>query len=144
MLLLDEPTNDLDVETIAWLEDFLADYENIVIVVSHDRHFLDAVCTHVADVDRSKIQIHTGNYTFWYETSKLAARQMSDKNKKMEEKRKELQEFIARFSANASKSRQATSRKKHWRNWSLKRSHHPTESILESSSAQTAKWATRC
>ncbi|HQU76315.1 MAG: ATP-binding cassette domain-containing protein [Chitinophagales bacterium] len=112
VLLLDEPTNDLDVETIAWLEDFLADYENIVIVVSHDRHFLDAVCTHVADVDRSKIQIHTGNYTFWYETSKLAARQMSDKNKKMEEKRKELQEFIARFSANASKSRQATSRKK--------------------------------
>lgn len=112
ILLLDEPTNDLDVETISWLEDFLADYENVVIVVSHDRHFLDAVCTHVADVDRQQIQIHTGNYTFWYETSKLAARQMNDKNKKVEDKRKELLEFIARFSANASKSRQATSRKK--------------------------------
>jgi ATPase subunit of ABC transporter with duplicated ATPase domains len=112
ILLLDEPTNDLDIETITWLEDFLADYENVVLVVSHDRHFLDAVCTHVADVDRQKIHIHTGNYTFWYESSQLAARQMSDKNKKIEEKRKELQEFIARFSANASKSRQATSRKK--------------------------------
>ena len=112
ILLLDEPTNDLDIETIVWLEDFLAGYENIVLVVSHDRHFLDAVCTHVADVDRQKIHIHTGNYTFWYETSKLAARQMSDKNKKVEEKRKELQDFIARFSANASKSKQATSRKK--------------------------------
>lgn len=112
ILLLDEPTNNLDVETIAWLENFLADYENIVLVVSHDRHFLDAVCTHVADVDRSKIKIYTGNYTFWYESSQLAARQMSDKNKKMEDKRKELQDFIARFSANASKSKQATSRKK--------------------------------
>jgi ATPase subunit of ABC transporter with duplicated ATPase domains len=112
ILLLDEPTNNLDVETIAWLENFLADYENIVLVVSHDRHFLDAVCTHVADVDRSKIKIYTGNYTFWYESSQLAARQMSDKNKKIEEKRKDLMEFIARFSANASKSKQATSRKK--------------------------------
>ncbi|MBX3242518.1 MAG: ATP-binding cassette domain-containing protein [Chitinophagaceae bacterium] len=112
ILILDEPTNDLDVETIGWLENFLADYENIVIVVSHDRHFLDAVCTHVADVDRQKIKIYTGNYTFWYETSQLAARQMSDKNKKMEEKRKDLLDFIARFSANASKSKQATSRKK--------------------------------
>ncbi len=112
ILLLDEPTNDLDIETISWLENFLADYENIVLVVSHDRHFLDTVCTHVADVDRKKISIHTGNYSFWYESSKLAARQMSDKNKKVEEKRKELLEFIARFSANASKSRQATSRKK--------------------------------
>ncbi|HAO45398.1 MAG TPA: ABC-F family ATPase, partial [Chitinophagaceae bacterium] len=112
ILLLDEPTNNLDVETISWLENFLADYENIVLVVSHDRHFLDAVCTHVADVDRSKIKIYTGNYTFWYESSQLAARQMSDKNKKMEEKRKDLLEFIARFSANASKSKQATSRKK--------------------------------
>jgi ATPase subunit of ABC transporter with duplicated ATPase domains len=112
ILLLDEPTNDLDVETINWLENFLADYENIVIVVSHDRHFLDTVCTHVADVDRQKIKIYTGNYTFWYESSQLAARQMSDKNKKMEEKRKDLLEFIARFSANASKSKQATSRKK--------------------------------
>lgn len=112
ILLLDEPTNDLDLETIGWLENFLADYENIVIVVSHDRHFLDGVCTHVADVDRQKIKIYTGNYTFWYESSQLAARQMSDKNKKMEEKRKDLLDFIARFSANASKSRQATSRKK--------------------------------
>lgn len=112
ILLLDEPTNNLDVETISWLENFLADYENIVLVVSHDRHFLDAVCTHVADVDRSKIKVFTGNYSFWYESSQLAARQMSDKNKKMEEKRKDLLDFIARFSANASKSKQATSRKK--------------------------------
>ncbi len=112
ILLLDEPTNHLDVETIGWLENFLADYENIVIVVSHDRHFLDAVCTHVADVDRAKIKIYTGNYTFWYESSQLIARQISDKNKKMEEKRKDLMDFIARFSANASKSKQATSRKK--------------------------------
>lgn len=112
ILLLDEPTNNLDVETISWLENFLADYQNIVLVVSHDRHFLDAVCTHVADVDRSKIKIYTGNYTFWYESSQLAARQMADKNKKMEEKRKDLLDFIARFSANASKSKQATSRKK--------------------------------
>jgi len=112
ILLLDEPTNNLDVETISWLENFLADYENIVLVVSHDRHFLDAVCTHVADVDRSKIKVYTGNYTFWYESSQLAARQMGDKNKKMEDKRKDLLEFIARFSANASKSKQATSRKK--------------------------------
>ncbi len=112
ILLLDEPTNNLDVETISWLENFLADYENIVLVVSHDRHFLDAVCTHVADVDKQKIKIYTGNYTFWYESSQLAARQASDKNKKMEEKKKDLLEFIARFSANASKSKQATSRKK--------------------------------
>jgi len=112
ILLLDEPTNDLDVETIRWLENFLADYENTAIVVSHDRHFLDTVCTHVADVDHSKISIYTGNYTFWYESSQLAARQLSDKNKKMEEKRKDLLDFIARFSANASKSKQATSRKK--------------------------------
>ncbi len=112
ILLLDEPTNNLDVETIAWLENFLADYQNIVLVVSHDRHFLDAVCTHVADVDKGKIKIYTGNYTFWYESSQLAARQASDKNKKAEEKKKDLLEFIARFSANASKSKQATSRKK--------------------------------
>src|SRR6187551_3781919 len=112
ILLLDEPTNNLDVETISWLENFLADYENIVLVVSHDRHFLDAVCTHVADVDRNKIKIYTGNYTFWYESSQLAARQASDKNKKMEDKRQALLDFIARFSANASKSKQATSRKK--------------------------------
>ncbi len=112
ILLLDEPTNNLDVNTISWLENFLADYENIVLVVSHDRHFLDAVCTHVADVDRQKIKTYTGNYTFWYETSQLALRQASDKNKKMEEKKKDLLDFIARFSANASKSKQATSRKK--------------------------------
>jgi ATPase subunit of ABC transporter with duplicated ATPase domains len=112
ILLLDEPTNGLDIETISWLENFLADYENIVLVVSHDRHFLDAVCTHVADVDRMKIKIYTGNYTFWYESSQLMARQLSDKNKKTEDKRQALIDFIARFSANASKSRQATARKK--------------------------------
>lgn len=112
ILLLDEPTNGLDIETISWLEDFLADYENIVLVVSHDRHFLDAICTHVADVDRQKIRIFTGNYTFWYESSKLMSRQINDKNKKVEEKRQALMDFIARFSANASKSKQATSRKK--------------------------------
>ena len=112
ILILDEPTNNLDVTTISWLENFLGGYENIVIVVSHDRHFLDAVCTHVADVDRQKIKIYTGNYTFWYESSQLAARQMNDKNKRTEEKRKDLMDFIARFSANASKSKQATSRKK--------------------------------
>lgn len=112
ILILDEPTNNLDVATISWLENVLAEYENIVIVVSHDRHFLDAICTHVADVDRQKIKIYTGNYTFWYESSQLAARQLGDKNKKTEDKRKDLLEFIARFSANASKSRQATARKK--------------------------------
>lgn len=112
ILLLDEPTNDLDVETISWLENFLADFQNTVIVVSHDRHFLDAVCTHVVDIDFGKIQLYTGNYTFWYESSQLASRQRSDQNKKIEDKRKELQEFVERFSANASKSRQATSRKK--------------------------------
>ncbi|HEX2532175.1 MAG TPA: ATP-binding cassette domain-containing protein, partial [Chitinophagaceae bacterium] len=112
ILLLDEPTNGLDIETISWLENFLADYENIVLVVSHDRHFLDAVCTHVADVDRTKIKVFTGNYTFWYESSQLMARQLNDKNKKTEEKRQALLDFIARFSANASKSKQATSRKK--------------------------------
>lgn len=112
ILLLDEPTNDLDVETIAWLEDFLADYANIVIVVSHDRHFLDAVCTHVCDIDFRKITLYTGNYSFWYQASQLAQKQRSDQNRKTEDKRKELIDFIARFSANASKSRQATSRKK--------------------------------
>lgn len=112
ILLLDEPTNGLDIETIGWLENFLGGYENIVLVVSHDRHFLDAVCTHVADVDRQKIKIFTGNYTFWYESSQLMSRQISDKNKKTEDKRQALLDFIARFSANASKSKQATSRKK--------------------------------
>ncbi|MFL9485155.1 ABC-F family ATP-binding cassette domain-containing protein [Chitinophagaceae bacterium LWZ2-11] len=112
ILLLDEPTNGLDIETIGWLENFLADYENIVLVVSHDRHFLDTICTHVADVDRAKIKVFTGNYTFWYESSQLMSRQINDKNKKTEEKRQALLDFIARFSANASKSKQATSRKK--------------------------------
>ncbi len=112
ILLLDEPTNGLDIETIGWLENFLADYQNIVLVVSHDRHFLDTVCTHVSDVDRSKIKTFTGNYSFWYESSQLMARQLSDKNKKNEDKRAALLDFIARFSANASKSKQATSRKK--------------------------------
>jgi ATPase subunit of ABC transporter with duplicated ATPase domains len=112
ILLLDEPTNDLDVHTVAWLENYLADFKNTVIVVSHDRHFLDAVCTHVVDIDFGKMKMFTGNYSFWYESSQLIARQMSDKNSKVEDKRKQLQDFIARFSANASKSRQATSRKK--------------------------------
>ncbi len=112
ILLLDEPTNDLDIETIAWLEDFLAGYEATVLVVSHDRHFLDAVCTHVVDIDFGKMTIYTGNYTFWYESSQLALKQRTEQNKKMEDKVKELQEFIRRFSANASKSKQATSRKK--------------------------------
>jgi ATPase subunit of ABC transporter with duplicated ATPase domains len=112
ILLMDEPTNDLDAETTDWLCDFLADYQNIVIVVSHDRHFLDMVCTNVVDVDFGKIRMFTGNYTFWYETSQLMARQMADKNKKVEQKRAEMMDFIARFSANASKSKQATSRKK--------------------------------
>jgi ATPase subunit of ABC transporter with duplicated ATPase domains len=112
ILLLDEPTNDLDIETINWLEDFLADYDKIVLVVSHDRHFLDTVCTHVADIDFGKINIFTGNYSFWYESSQLLLKQRSDQNKKAEDKIAELKEFIARFSANASKSKQATSRKK--------------------------------
>ena len=112
ILILDEPTNDLDANSIKWLEDFLLDFKNTVIVVSHDRHFLDTVCTHVADIDFGKIQLFTGNYTFWYESSQLALRQRSSQNKKAEAKKKELEDFIARFSANASKSKQATSRKK--------------------------------
>lgn len=112
ILVLDEPTNDLDIDTIAWLENFLADYQGLVLVVSHDRHFLDAVCTHIVDIDFSKMTIYTGNYSFWYESSQLALKQRSDQNKKLEDKVKELQEFIRRFSANASKSKQATSRKK--------------------------------
>ncbi len=112
VLLLDEPTNNLDIKAIAWLEEFLINFENTVIVVSHDRHFLNKVCTHIADVDFGKIQIYVGNYDFWYESSQLAQRMASDQNKKKEEKIKELQAFVARFSANASKSKQATSRKK--------------------------------
>lgn len=112
VLILDEPTNDLDLKTIAWLEDFIMDFRNTVIVVSHDRHFLDTVCTHICDIDFSKISLFTGNYSFWYESSQLALKQRADKNKKAEEKKKELMEFIARFSANAAKSKQATSRRK--------------------------------
>lgn len=112
VLILDEPTNELDVYTISWLEDFLADYENTVIVVSHDRHFLDAVCTHIADLDFGKINLYSGNYSFWYQSSQLAAKQRAQQNKKAEEKKKELQEFIARFSSNVAKAKQATARKK--------------------------------
>nr|WP_299388653.1 ATP-binding cassette domain-containing protein [Allomuricauda sp.] len=112
VLIMDEPTNDLDYETISWLENFLANYDNTVIVVSHDRHFLDAVCTSIADIDFGKINLFSGNYTFWYQSSQLAARQRAQQNKKAEEKAKELQEFIQRFSANVAKSKQATSRKK--------------------------------
>jgi ATPase subunit of ABC transporter with duplicated ATPase domains len=112
VLILDEPTNDLDLHTVRWLEDFLLDFKNTVLVVSHDRHFLDTVCTHIADIDYSKIMLYTGNYTFWYESSQLALRQKMQANKKAEEKIKEMQTFIDRFSANASKSRQATSRRK--------------------------------
>jgi len=112
VLIMDEPTNDLDFETISWLENFLANYENTVIVVSHDRHFLDAVCTHISDIDFGKINHYSGNYTFWYESSQLAAKQRAQQNKKAEEKKAELEEFIRRFSANVAKSKQATSRKK--------------------------------
>ena len=112
VLIMDEPTNDLDYETILWLENFLANFDNCIIVVSHDRHFLDSVCTHISDIDFNKILHYSGNYTFWYESSQLALRQRTQQNKKAEEKKKELQEFIARFSANVAKSKQATSRKK--------------------------------
>ncbi|MGL6128353.1 MULTISPECIES: ATP-binding cassette domain-containing protein [Chryseobacterium] len=112
VLILDEPTNDLDIDTISWLEDFLADYENTVIVVSHDRHFLDTVCTHIGDLDYSKLNLYTGNYSFWYQASQLATRQRAQANKKAEEKKKELQDFIARFSSNVAKAKQATARKK--------------------------------
>ncbi|HSQ45424.1 MAG TPA: ATP-binding cassette domain-containing protein, partial [Lutibacter sp.] len=112
VLIMDEPTNDLDFETIGWLENFLANYDNTVIVVSHDRHFLDAVCTHISDIDFGKINHYSGNYSFWYESSQLAARQRAQQSKKAEDKKKELEEFIRRFSANVAKSKQATSRKK--------------------------------
>jgi len=112
VLILDEPTNDLDIDTISWLEDFLADYENTVIVVSHDRHFLDTVCTHIGDLDYSKLNLYTGNYSFWYQASQLATKQRAQANKKAEEKKKELQDFIARFSSNVAKAKQATARKK--------------------------------
>ena len=112
VLIMDEPTNDLDYETISWLEEYLANFDNCIIVVSHDRHFLDSVCTHISDIDFGKINHYSGNYTFWYESSQLAARQRAQQNKKAEDKKKELEEFIARFSANVAKSKQATSRKK--------------------------------
>ena len=112
VLLLDEPTNNLDAESVLWLENFLDNFQNTVIVVSHDRHFLDAVCNYMADLDFSKITMYPGNYSFWYESSQLALRQRQDVNKKTEDKRKELEEFVRRFSANASKSKQATSRQK--------------------------------
>ncbi|MDE5929037.1 MAG: ATP-binding cassette domain-containing protein, partial [Muribaculaceae bacterium] len=111
-LLLDEPTNDLDLDTVAWLEDYLSKFENTVLVVSHDRHFLDSVCTHTLDIDYNKVQLFAGNYSFWYQSSQLALRQQQQQNKKAEEKRKELMEFIQRFSANVAKSKQTTSRKK--------------------------------
>ena len=112
VLILDEPTNDLDIATIAWLEDFLADYENTVIVVSHDRHFLDTVCTHIGDLDYAKLNLYTGNYSFWYQASQLATRQRNQAYIKAEDKKKELQDFIARFSSNVAKAKQATARKK--------------------------------
>ena len=111
-LLLDEPTNDLDVDTVMWLENYLANYENTVLVVSHDRHFLDAVSTHTVDIDFSRVQLFPGNYSYWYESSQLALKQQQNQNKKADEKRKELEEFIRRFSANVAKSKQATSRRK--------------------------------
>ena len=111
-LLLDEPTNDLDLETVNWLENYLSEFENTVLVVSHDRHFLDSICTHIIDIDFSRVQQFSGNYSFWYESSQLALRQQLAQNKKAEEKKKELQEFIARFRANVKKSKQTTSGRK--------------------------------
>jgi ATPase subunit of ABC transporter with duplicated ATPase domains len=116
ILLLDEPTNDLDVETITWLENFLADFENTVVVISHDRHFLDAVCTHICDIDFNKLSTYTGNYSFWYQMSQLALKQRADQNKKMEDKRAELQDFVRRFSANASKAGKLQVVKSYWIN----------------------------
>ena len=129
ILLLDEPTNNLDLDAIAWLEEFLINFENTVIVVSHDRYFLNKVCTHIADIDYAKIQLYAGNYDFWYESSQLMVKQMKEANKKKEEKIKELQEFISRFSANASKSKQATSRKKALEKFSWMRSNLPAVNI---------------
>lgn len=143
ILLLDEPTNHLDLDAIAWLEDFLIDFENTVIVVSHDRYFLNKVCTQIADIDYGKIQLYAGNYDFWYESSQLLIKQMKEANKKKEEKIKELQEFISRFSANASKSKQATSRKRaleklNWMILSL-----PAENILILTSVPSVRSVTR-
>ena len=122
ILVMDEPTNDLDIETVSWLENFILNFPNLVIVVSHDRHFLDSVCTQIVDIDFNKINQFGGNYTFWYESSQLALRQQQNQNKKAEERKKELQEFIARFSANVKKSKQATSRKKMLDNLNLAKS----------------------
>lgn len=139
ILLLDEPTNHLDLDAIAWLEEFLIEFENTVIVVSHDRYFLNKVCTHIADIDYGKIQLYAGNYDFWYESSQLLVKQMKEANKKKEEKIKELQEFISRFSANASKSKQATSRKKALEKLNWMKSSLPAENIRTSISDLTAR-----
>ena len=139
-LLLDEPTNDLDLDTVLWLENYLANFENTVIVVSHDRHFLDNVCTDIVDIDYNKIRLFSGNYTFWYESSQLALRQQAAQNKKAEEKRKELMEFISRFSANVAKSKQTTSRKK---SLISRRLRPPHAAIRASSSHPSARLATR-
>ena len=142
ILLLDEPTNHLDLDAIAWLEEFLINFNNTVIVVSHDRYFLNKVCTHIADIDYAKIQLYSGNYDFWYESSQLMIKQMKEANKKKEEKIKELQEFIQRFSC-ASKSKQATSRKRALEKSSWMRSVHPAVSIHISTSSQTVRLATK-
>lgn len=139
ILLLDEPTNHLDLDAIAWLEEFLINFENTVIVVSHDRYFLNKVCTNIADMDYGKIQLYAGNYDFWYESSQLLVRQMKEANKKKEEKIKELQEFISRFSANASKSKQATSRKRALEKSSWMTSVLPAVNIRTLISVQTVK-----
>lgn len=144
ILLLDEPTNHLDLDAIAWLEEFLINFENTVIVVSHDRYFLNKVCTQIADIDYGKIQLYAGNYDFWYESSQLLVKQMKEANKKKEEKIKELQEFISRFSANASKSKQATSRKRALEKIELMTSSRQAASILILISVQTARSAMRC
>ena len=143
ILLLDEPTNHLDLDAIAWLEEFLINFENTVIVVSHDRYFLNKVCTQIADIDYGKIKLYAGNYDFWYESSQLLIRQMKEANKKKEEKIKELQEFISRFSANASKSKQATSRKRALERSRWMISSHPAVNIRISTSARTARSATK-
>ncbi len=144
ILLLDEPTNHLDLDAIAWLEDFLIDFDNTVIVVSHDRYFLNKVCTHIADIDYGKIQLYAGNYDFWYESSQLLIKQMKEANKKKEEKIKELQEFISRFSANASKSKQATSRKRALEKSSWMKSGRAAGNILISISVPTVRSAMKC
>ena len=143
ILLLDEPTNHLDLPAIEWLEEFLINFDNTVIVVSHDRYFLNKVCTHTADIDYGKIQLYAGNYDFWFESSQLLIKQMKEANKKKEEKIKELQEFISRFSANASKSKQATSRKRALEKSSLMTCVHPAANIHISISVRTVKSATK-